>query len=567
MRLPRQLALGASILALTAHLAAVDIPAPAAIPEETAFAVLVVPDLAATLGHAEAAAGAMGMQVPPGMLAAAVGAQLGAADAAWLGKGPAFAIASQGMMIPTWAVVIPVANPEALATALKAKNLNARALGTDKLLIADLAGGEAVAERVAPKIADVAKGMAPGADLRLLVAWDRIFTTYGPLLEAQLGGMAPPAPQPGQPDPQAGLRMVGGVLPMIAALADATQAHQVDLTIGSTGVTIDAIVAAKPASPLAKGLAAPAGPLPSADLLGKGPAAGTTVGRFNPAIFATLADILAATAKTNPKVKALASDELLALLREVPVDGALALRQGTGDHPSSMEVCYGVTDAARTTAWIAKAAKLTQSGPVAELLAASGMGQQFTENARKGPKGEAISLVKTVAAPNADPMIADIVAKQPAVEFAIVGKQALLSTTPADLDAMLAGTKRGGAMPAAVGSLGAGWDLYSDIDVARALQLQAKVMEGNPAGMMLAMIAGNLKPGLPPVASAMAAANGRLRAQVAVPLDLIAGFVAMGQAMGQGGGDQGQPKPRKERKNKNKKKDQPVEETPAPGQF
>jgi hypothetical protein len=140
--------------------------------------------------------------------------------------------------------------------------------------------------------------------------------------------------------------------------------------------------------------------------------------------------------------------------------------------------------------------------------------------------------MRIVATPEAKSDMVEMVKLMPTMEFTAVGKSVSLATDPANLDALLAGKPRGGVPPKSVAGIGAGWDLYCDMDLCRSTRLQGEVMaKSNPqlagiGGMFAALKDGDV------ILSALAIRDGRVRGRVVVPYAMGKQFTAMGQAAG-----------------------------------
>lgn len=507
------------VLACLTTLPAIDVPAPAAMPDAEAYAVLVIPDLRATCTHVEAAAAALGQPLPPGMLAQGVGALLGDPKLAELPAGPIVAVAGPGVPFPTCAVIVPSTKPAAYAAILAQHGMASEALPTS-VVFAHSIDGVDLGKRLVPKLAGLLPA-APAADLRLLLATDRLATAYLPFLlqtfsqmsqnQARLLGSTPAAAANGAKV----VDLMNSIVPILAKEAGSLQ---VDLTIGAAGLRIDTIHAPRPGGILCKALVAPRPAVATfANRLGAGDGHLTMVGRYNPALLTAMADLLTPFT-TDPKTNAFISPELVAIFREGAVicTGELAMRQGIGGSLASQEGYYSISDAAKAAALAERGAALVTKGPLADLYRDMGITITHQPKARNGPGGVRIDrLSLAFDATKLPPGQGDLLNQmmKPS-EFAFAPDALVMSADPTRLDRLL-GAGFGPCVLAAEKTLGKGWDGYIDYDIGMQMRNQIKLMPGGaqgPAAMFNRMPTGI------PLAISWAIRDGRIRVAVDIPM-------------------------------------------------
>lgn len=505
-------------LACLAAVSAVDVPAPAKMPDDRSYVVAVVPDLRASVAHIEAAAKALGVPVPPGMLLAQIGGALGDPQLASLGKGPLVAVLAPGVPVPSWAVIIPTAQPDLITAAAARMGMSAEAVA-GQVVLSQTIDGVDMGKALAPQAAALAPaGKAP--DLRLLVAGDRLASTYLPFLMGLMQNMPRP---PGTPAPRP--ETMAAVSALLRTLAGETGLAQVDLDISADGLRIDTIAAPRAGGVLAKGLVAPA-PAPPRSLASRfGNATDghlTMSGRVSPALLGAFAELTAKVAE-DQQVKALVGPDLVAFLRDAARvgSGEFVARQGVGGVVTGQEALYGINDASAARGLLERVAAMTAKGPLADFYASLGMGMKLELGVRQAPGGIRVDrMTITVDPAKQPPGQADMMAKMFVPAEVAVGADAIATAnTPAVLDQLL-GAGRGPCSLAAEKSIGAGWDGYIDYDFGMQMRNQAKLMEGTPGAPMAAVLAA--MPVGHPLTSAWAIRDGRMRMQVVVPMAFAA---------------------------------------------
>lgn len=513
------------ILICLSTMPAIEVPAPAAMPDAQTYAVLAIPDLRATLTHIEAAAAAFGDPLPPGLLAMGLGGQLGDPGLAKLGAGPIFAVVAPGVPLPGWAVILPALKPADYAAALSKMGLAAEALATS-VVIAQTIDGIDLGKRLAPSLAALAP-TAVAADLRLVVATDRLAAAYMPFL-LQMMEQASRA-QAAKPVAAANSFKFLAVFGAVAqSLAQECGSVQVDLALSASGLRIDTINAPRPGGILSKGLIAPrpAAAKPFATRLGAGDGHLTMVGRINPALITALADVLTPFT-TNPKTSAMITPDLVNLLRDSAgiCSGEMAFRQGAGGAMAAQEGFYGITNQAKAIALADRMSAMLAKGPLADLNREMGITMNVQQKFRNGPAGTRIDRFSFVVdATKLPPGQGDMMAQmlKPS-EFAFAPDALVMAADPTRLDTLL-GAGFGPCVLTAEKTLGPGWDGYIDYDLGRQLRNQSAFMPGGamgPAAMLARMPVGT------PLAIAWTFRDGRGRSVIDIPMALA---TAMQQA-------------------------------------
>lgn len=326
--------------------AAAAIPAPAAIADETAFLVVYIPDLLATIDHLEAAAVAVNPASLRGMMKMGLGMTLGDPEFKAFGKGPVALVMGPGMPKPTFALILPTTNAQGYIDALTVMGTMGKAVGNN-VVLSELPDGLELGERIVAKLGDIGAKPVQG-DIRVLVAFDRVMQNYGAFLSQMAmmaGAMA--GKQAGQaemtkllPLYAAALQMIGGEVAM----------HQIDLGFNAQAITIDTITEAKPGSPLAKALIAPAA-MKSASEQRLGPDGGAVMGSLCmnvPALGGYAKHVLGELMK-RPEAKNLIPAEMPAIIdlamKAYTGDCAMRLRGGEAKGPAfNTQAIYQVTD-------------------------------------------------------------------------------------------------------------------------------------------------------------------------------------------------------------------------------
>jgi hypothetical protein len=507
-------------------LPAIDVPAPGAMPDAQSFAVLVIPDLRATLTRVEAAAAAFGQPLPPGMLAQGLGGELGDPGLATLGTGPIYAIAAPGVPLPTWAVIIPAVKPETYAAAFTALGLATESL-PGSLVVAQSIDGTDLGKRLAPALAALAP-KSPTTDVRLLLASDRLAGAYLPFLTQMLGQANRAAKTP-----DANATQFLAIFTAIAQpLFNESGTLQFDLALSASGLRIETVQAPRPGGVIAKGLIAPrpATAKPFAGRLGAGDGHFTLVGRINPTLITALADFLTPFT-TNPKTSNVFTPDLVNLIRESAAlcTGEMALRQGVGGSMAAQEGFYGITDATKAAALADRLSAVFTKGPLAGFYRDMGITMALQTKVRAGPAGVRIDRLSftiddSLLPPGQGEMLAGMLKPS---EFAFATDALVMSADPARLDRLL-GAGFGPCVLAAEKTLGPGWDGYVDYDLGVQLRNQGKLMPGGAQGPG-AMFA-RMPVGLP-LAFSWAVSDGRVRTATYIPMALA---TAMKQAFAGG---------------------------------
>jgi hypothetical protein len=106
------------------------VPIPTPVPDQKAFAVIVVPNPAEALAHCEQIANLFApTPLKPGDLAAMLGLPLGDPGLTKLGQGPVLIVLGPGGMAPTLAVIFPSTDTQRHAGSLRQATLQAEVAG------------------------------------------------------------------------------------------------------------------------------------------------------------------------------------------------------------------------------------------------------------------------------------------------------------------------------------------------------------------------------------------------------------------------------------------------------
>ena len=531
------------LLVATCLLAASEpvVPTPQAVPEG-AFAVVIVPDLRATLGRIELAAQALSPNaLKPGQLAEQIGTMIGDPGLTKLAAGTSLVAIGPGGAAPNAALIVPSSDPGAYVAAAQRLGMQAEAIG-DLVAVGRKPADLALGKRVAKDHATL--GAAPTArDLRLLIAPQRIVAAYQPVLAGFTTLMT--AQLAKEPNGAMMARIVGLEVAGLLAMAEDIAGWQIDLGVEGTVVAFDQVLHAKAESSLAKALVAP----PVADSkdiaarMGFDPGYLVVIGRYHPrGVCAWLADLLVRL-RQLPAGKDLIDEGHLALLSEwgEAVDGAFAMRmRAVGDQPLRMEGVYGARDGARVLAVNKRLfTALFAAGPIGDLYRGMGIGMTFSENTRTLGS---ISVAKVAYAFDAAKLPADQTDQMRKmmqdIELAFLPDALVFANAPEDLDRLVAGG--GQPLPtAAEHTIGAGRDGYLDLDWLALMKVSFQMNGAKLAGMADAVA--KLPPG-EPMTAAWTARDGRLLGEWRLPLKPFFDFTkAMQGAIQPMGGEEAPP--------------------------
>jgi hypothetical protein len=516
----------AAATATTAATAADAIPVPVQSQAKGVLLVAVIPDLKATLGRVEAAAGTlMPGSLPAGMLAMQAGMAFGDPGLTKLAAKPIVIVVAAGTPMPTVVGLVPSTDAAGYAQSAGMMQLMGAAEG-DLAIIGKLPTDLDLGKQIAKDYATLTAGVT--GDVRLTIGFDKVSTTYGPMLSGLMRmGMAN-----AQPDSKswAAMTMASGMIPALFMVMQDAGTMQVDLALKGEVLSIDNVLAPASGSALAKALVAPAaGGLPAV------PAEGflALTAKYPAKAFeAYLVDVVARLAK-DPEGKVLADDQMVALLREQAglATGNVAMAMGGTETLAQVGV-MGHSDADKLKALQKKWLAVMTQGSLGKLYAGMGITSTLAENVRTSG-GAQVSRIDMRIDPEKNPQAEAMQGMMRPVEMAVTKDLAVWANEPAMLDAAITG--RSTAAPLAAQKVFPGMDGYADIEVIQYMQVtMAMQAKANPfmAGMFEGIKA--LKPA-PPIVTAWRTVGGLAQVRTQVPLK---GFFAIAQAMmgGMGGG-------------------------------
>jgi hypothetical protein len=510
------------------------VPVPMAMPDETAYAVAVIPDLLTTLTRIEAIAGQFAPpgQMKPGMLKQQLGNMLGDPGLANLANKPVVVVVGPGAPTPSFALLVPANNPQAyLDAGVNFGMLLGKAVDGIAVLT-QTPDGEILGEKVAKTYPALIKDATKG-DIRLLIAPDKLLSTYGGMLGMMMQMAAAQNPAGPEAAKLTGLQLAG----MMAVIADVAGV-QIDLRLDPVAIGEEVTIAAKPGSGLAKVLTAPA-PAEgqrAAARLGNEPTLLSMSGRFNYAAMGAYAGNLLRSLKAKPELQELITDDVVAAAETfgAGLSGDSAFRLRTTDTaPLQWEGLYASSDSAKAEAYFEKMITLmTGDSPLAKLNRETGVTTTLAKAARTSPSGVPVHAIGvTIDETKIPPEQAGMVKSLSSYELAVTKGWVVLAQDPKSLDALIAGTGKG-MTTTAEKAIGAGRHVYGDLDLIGFIRA---IMKLSGTGMD-AMIPAT-KPG-EPMSVASTTTDGRTLVEIKWPL---APFVELMKAA-QGGG-QPQPKP------------------------
>ncbi|MBA3698446.1 MAG: hypothetical protein H0W78_06305 [Planctomycetes bacterium] len=509
------------------------VPAPMAMPEETAYVIAVVPDLLATLGRIEAIAGQFAPgQMPPGSLKGQLGAMLGDPGLANFTGKPVIVVVGPGAPTPSFALLVPATDPQKyLDAGVNFGMLLGKAVDGIAVLT-QTPDGEILGEKVAKTYANLIKTL-PKGDIRLLVAPDKLMQTYGGML-----GMMAQMAAAQNPNGAGVAKILGLEVAGLMAIAADISAVQIDLNLDPVAIGEELTISAKPGSELAKALVAPPAAVGqrAAARLSNEPSLMAMSGRVNHEAYAKYAGNLLRMLKAKPEGQALITDEVIAVVEGygAGLTGDTAMRMRTTEaQPLLWEGLSSTSDSAKAEANFEKLTTLfTGKGAIADLYREMGITMSLDKGVRTSPSGVPVHAMKvTIDETKVTPEQAAQMKAMSGYELAVTKGWVVMAQDPASLDALIAGTGKGMTTHAEK-TLGAGRNLYADIDL---IGLVRAAMKMSGTGMD-AMIPAT-KPG-EPMSIASTTADGRTLIEIKWPL---APFVELMKAA-QGGGAP-QPKP------------------------
>ncbi len=524
--------LAVALCLCTVTLAAAAVPTAQALPDDKAFAIIVLPDVKATLRRIEQISEMFKPgSLPPGQLAAQVGAAFGDPkldNLDNLAGRPVILVIAPGSPTPSFAAILPVKDVARYTDAADAAGLASDSLA-GLAIIGKVPADAGMGKRIADSYAAIAATKVD-ADLRIVFAPDRLVTAYGAFI-TMMSQMAV-----NQAKTQPNGAMIAKILPLelaglLAVMAD-TASVQTDISLGGLGgvvgaLSVDSVVTAKAGGQLAKALVAPPA-APSAGAATRLPAgsgaAMTAVGQVNmPALGAYLESLLT-TLQAKPEGKELLTPEMVKLVSEgfrawrgdVAMRMQLAPKMGM-----SAEFVAGMSDPAKAQALVQRWFDLfAGDSAIGTMYRDMGMTMVLTKDARQSG-GASVSHLSYELDPAKFPpaQLAQMQAMLQPIDLAFTKDLYVASNDPAGLDAILAAKPGAPLTTAAEGRIGKGRDGYVDLDVL-ALARRIAAQAGKP--MPEAKDA-------EPMTAAWTAADGRARIEYKVPLNAFAEWSRAGE--------------------------------------
>ena len=515
----------------------IPVPAPMVMPDETAYAMVVIPDLLATLGRIEAIADLFAPgKMPKGSLKAQLGNMLGDPDLANFTGKTVVIVVGPGAPTPSFALLVPAKDPQLYLDAAVNFDLLLGKAVDGIAVMTKTPDGEILGEKVAKAYPNLVKN-GPKGDIRFLIAPDKLTTAYG----AMLGMMAQMAAGQIQgSNPEVAPFMALGLAGMMDMAAEVTSV-QLDLRLDAAGfIGKEIIITAKTGSALATALVAPAaiaGPR-AASRLEAEPSLMSMSGRVNWKATATYVGEILGDLKAKPEGKEFISDELITFVKSwgTPFPGDYAFRLHSVESqtaPFQTESVYACTDDVKAGADIDAMMKFLAPGTaVGKIFENMGMIMLVEKAKRKSPSGVPVhKLSVTIDETKLPPEQAQQMKMwNHDQEFATPKGWFVMAQDPAQLDALIAGTGKG-LKNLAEKTIGAGRHLYGDLDFIGYMRAAMKI-----SGMdAMVQIPDTVKPG-DPISMAGTVANGRAFIEVKWPLAPLA---ELSKAMNGGGGRRG----------------------------
>ena len=513
----------------------IPVPAPMVMPDDTAYAVVVIPDLLATLGRIEAIADLFAPgKMPKGSLKAQLGNMLGDPELANFTGKPVVIVVGPGAPTPSFALLVPAKDPQMYLDAAVNFDLLLGKAVDGIAVMTKTPDGEILGEKIAKAYPNLVKA-GPKGDIRFLIAPDKLSQAYGGML-GMFAQMA--AGQGGNPEAAQlmGLELAG----MMAMAADVTSV-QLDLRLDAAGIIGEEFtIAAKPGSAFATALAAPAavvGPR-AASRLGAEPSLMSMSGRVNWNAMSTYTGKILDDLKAKPEGKELISDELIATVKAwgatLTGDSAFRLRSVDSETmPFQWDGLYGCADSVKAEANVDSVFKLLAPGTtMGKMYERMGMTMSLAKAKRKSPSGVPVHKVSmTLDETKLPPAQAQQMKMwTQGYELAMPKGWFVMAQDPAQLDSIIAGTGKG-MSTAAEKAIGAGRHIYGDVDLIGFVRATMK-MSGMDA---MVQIPDTVKSG-DPISMASTVANGRAFIEVQWPLAPLA---ELAKAMNGGGGRRG----------------------------
>jgi RNA polymerase sigma-70 factor, ECF subfamily len=495
-----------------AAVAAAKIPQPTEISDANGLALIIVPNLKAAFAQVEQAyeTVAPGQKLPS--LAQQLGAMLGDPQLANLAANPVMIAIGQGSPYPTVAVLLPCKNPQAYVDAVARLGMTGKVMG-ELAVLAQTPDGIIAGEKCLTQYADIAKA-PPRVSARLVMAPDRVATTYGPLMKVMLSQVAQ----------QMGPSLRGGAALCLAAsfeVADDLSSAQTDFTFSGSTIIVEHISAATDDSELAKALSAP--------LVATQPSAASrlsnepnmvaingrvnyeTTGRYSSYLFAELAKL--------PEAKDLITPTFIEEFQQTSEveTGDLALRIPLSAKHLTFDMVFGCNNAVKAEEITDHMIKQFVSGNA--LLAQRGVSLKTTKHARTIAGVPVDRFEYEIDEAKAGKEAAIMRASLPTYEIAY-GKDFLYQANAANIDAMVTG-KNAGLVTRAEKFLPSGRDGYFDVNVGAYFGMifasSGRISRDNPLFAELAKTE--------PMVGAWTCDAGRMRIECKIPLDSFSKFM------------------------------------------
>ncbi|MBA3708205.1 MAG: RNA polymerase sigma factor [Planctomycetes bacterium] len=493
------------------------IPAPAMIADPATYAVIIVPNLPATFGHIDEAMEVIAPgQMPKGMQLNQLAQMVGDPDFANAAHTPSLIVVGAGVPLPSFAMVIPCLKPEIYVTAFSNMGLASKVVGAFAIL-AQTPDGVATGERAVAGYKELTAAPIT-SDLRLVIALDRLATTYGPFL--QMGVRSMSGPGQGKMLPIVALEVAG-----FLAMAADISCVQIDLSLTAEALSVDQIIAAKADGALAKALVAPspARQPTAAARLSNEPGMMSAVGRVPTQALFTYVTALLQRISSQPEAKGLITPELIQAIsaNSDALSGDFAVRATLSKDCSAMttDVAWACADATKAEAAFDAILASFTGGDI------GGMGLSVDlkkhERTVSGVPINRISYV--IDESKVDPQqVETLRAVLRDNEIAFTKTFVLASQDPKGIDALIAGNGPGLATRAQK-LFPSGKSGYFDTSLIDIVRTSPNLKSPPPGNALIAAFA-NLPDG-EPVTGAWTTGSGRARIEYRVPLKPIADLV------------------------------------------
>jgi len=464
-------------------------PFPQPMLDDQAFAVAIISDVPRALALAESVVRLIDEDAVPGSLTQHLAEALHLDPADLEQPGPALVGVGPGGAAPAVALVLPMANAEAIAAAMTADGQNA--IAHEGMVIIALVGPALdLGKRLAAQHPGIVAN-PPLTEIRITVAPPRILQAYQFMLPT-LPTLA--KSQMKDPDLAPFASMVGlTIATMLDAAAD-LDLIQYDIAMDGTTLTADAVVAAKVDSGLAHALVSPTQPLSDdiAKRLGIEPGFLIAQGSVATSAWWTWGMDLLEKQRQTPDGKAVLTDEIMDLGRrwQAQIVGPFAMRMRNLDSRVVNEGISQIVDAEQYRALIRETFLLFENSPMGAFFNKK-LGHTFayTEHAREinGHPVDSLALVplddQTDVAIDPEAVLIMEMATEELhpTEYVFLDHYAMWSDHPQALDRLT--EKPTASLPlSAAQTFGAGRDCYVDWYLIPQLQeqfrQQVRMMEG-----------------------------------------------------------------------------------------